>query len=630
MQGNDRTGGLLYHTPPIVLFALLAVCGVGYVMAQQDISGDLGEYLTAAKALSDPTLFANSDLFGDMGRFGLFAHLLLPFLVRHSLVLFDSYQPALYALTALNTFFLPLGFYFFCHALYRGRLVALLNALLLLMPVRTGWGTFWGLNISVLPRLSFLCLVIWVLYFAFKWRNEPRRWPVVMGMQGLLCLVHPVSTFGSALGVWCGLAPFLPKSWSLVRKAGWMVLCGVSFLVFASPALLSVGGGTYPFDYQTWLEVRAVRYTWLTFYQGFGEFLVKFSIELPLIPLALVLGVLAWRRGGERARQGLKFVVGFALGVLFSLAFYFGLHHVCHALEVIPPESQLIRAVRFLVFAALLVVSLSLFQLAWKRRLLYYAALAAVLLGSSLHGAVEWTELSQELGEGARRIVAGRVAETPEQQAYRELVALASATPKTTRFMGTVDLLPLRIRAGRPLAYLYKDGPLFLIAKSPETESWLEATKKLGDYVPSREPAPDPSLFAKDILGKVGSELHANLVGLRCYTDYVFEHGLSAAWAHKRELYLEFNRVSKELRRAWRREHRPYVEKRPSPEWAVWKAEAERLRADYLVFGRRRDKALVEASDIAPAWENGFYAVYPISAEARSSLKGPGFPESEE
>ena len=255
-------------------------------------------------------------------------------------------------------------------------------------------------------------------------------------------------------------------------------------------------------------------------------------------------------------------------------------------------------------------------------------ALAAILLLSCLHGAVEWTEMGRDLGEGARWIVTGGDSETPEREAYRELVDFAAATPKTTRFMGTVDLLPLRIRAGRPLAYLYKDGPLFLIAKSPETESWLAASKKLGEYVASREPAPDPALFGRDILGKVGSELHANWVGLHCYTDYAFEHGLSAAWANKRKLYLEFNRVSKELRRAWRREHRPFVEKRPSPEWAVWKAEAQRLKADYLVLGRQRDKTMVAQSDMVPAWENSLFVVYPISAEARSGLMDQGLPQT--
>lgn len=600
------------HWASISLFFLFGVLAAAYVTSEGVfLSGDLGEYLTLSLALADPASFRTSDLFHDPAQLGLTKTVFIQ-LTRYSISSFGSYLYALQFFAFFNIFFLFLSFYAFSYSLFQSRLTALITTFLLLMPARTAWGTWWGAHVTVLPRLTFLCFWVWVVHFAYKWRNAPGRWPLVMGAQGLLAFIHPVSAFGSALGVWAIFLFFLPRSWPWRRSLGWLVVCGMVFLLTSFPIWRgSLGGGPWPFDYQTWLELRTIRYSWMSFYYGLGRYLYSLCIDFPLIPLSLAAAVWSWRKGGSAAREQLRFALAISAGVLATLVLFFTLHHLSAARGFIPPESQLVRASRFLVFSMLMSIAIYLYhRFAAVNRSAYTRVAVALLIVTCFLGRYGWGRFYSDLGAGARFLFAATEAEpTP----FGELCSAAAQTPKGSRFVGSMDLLPLRLAARRPLAYLYKDGPYYLLLKHPDARGWITTSRRLGFVHSSPEPTPDPGMFVQGLTAtKVIRDLRANWAGLRCYTDSLLEHGVAATWENIDQLYLCFNQVSRRIRHPDKSKPQQAPPIDPGTAWRTWYSEARRIRADYLVLAYGRDDAVIKGSSVAPVWSNRTYVMYPV------------------
>ena len=97
--------------------------------------------------------------------------------------------------SARTSFLQLLGFYFFGRVLFRSRFWALLLALLTAMPfLDVGVGEIWGIWRDALPRISFQTVLPYLLTLVVLWRSQPRRWPWLMILAGLMVYLHSVST----------------------------------------------------------------------------------------------------------------------------------------------------------------------------------------------------------------------------------------------------------------------------------------------------------------------------------------------------------------------------------------------------------------------------------------------------
>ena len=575
-----------HHLLVISLFIVIALLGVSYALSQGEIiSGDMGIYITISNAIAYPDLFEKSVAYADMGKYGLLPYTLTPSLIRVSIHLFNSYMPGVCLLNFINIFLLLSSFYAFCYTQFKTRMISCLHAFILLLPIDIGWATSLGLNNNLTPRTTFLIFFIWILYFSFRLHKNPKAWPILMFCQGLLIFIHPVSTFATAFGVWCSFIPFIPVTWHPAKKLSWMFLCGVSFLLAASPSYIHIlkhGHSWVP--YAVWMEAWSSRMIWMTFYQGLGDFFFKFFIRLPIIPAAVILSWWSWRIGSPKDRQAITQILGFTAGTLITLFLYFTYHHLFAAMEKIPPHTQLIRAIKFLIFSALLCISLSLHTLCKNLdKRIYSIILLAVLLSIGTNSRLP--DFACQLYAGVLYPLSGNNAQDLEKKDYLELVAFAAQTKPGSIFLGNLDLIPLRNMALRPLGYSFKDMASLLIFNNTELESWNQATRRLSPHQPTSEPVPKPVLFLTSLKNNISRITYK--VGQIFNIDEL---------SNVKNQTANFNTL-------------------PQPGMDVWLAEAERLKADYLVINKNlyTNKILYSKSDIpSPVWQNNGYLIFAI------------------
>jgi hypothetical protein len=477
----DPSSQTLWYSPgAYTIFFLLGLLSMLFTLQTGALaSGDIAIYITIANALSFPDLFEHSMAYADMTKYGIMPHTLTPVIIRASISLFGSYIPAICLLSFFNVFFLMAGFYAFCTLYCRTKLAAFLNTILLLVPIWIGWGTFWGISTLATPRQTFLCFFIWIMFFAFKTRKTPEYWPLILFCQGLLVMVHPLSAAGTALGVWFGLIPFLPAHWSVKMKIRWMFLCGLCFLISASPAIFHLYHiEASNISYSLWLESWTARTSWLSFYQGLGYFIFKFCVIIPIIPVGSITGFWIINKGNEVQRHLVKMLIGFGLGIAVTVFLYFAYNHVYAILEKIPPQTQLIRIMKFFLFTSLVSISIYLNHILKHNKKAYYTTLLFLILGTMITGDLSFKFLRQ-LYEGAKYSFVNEQNILSEKKDYMELVEFAKTTTPHSSFMGNVDLKPMSNLALRPLAYSYKEGCSLVFIRHPSLDSWLKATQNL-------------------------------------------------------------------------------------------------------------------------------------------------------
>lgn len=617
LQEYEHTGLkalFAYHAPALLMFTLMTALAMLAVAASGElISADMGIYITCANAVRTPELFTSCTAYSDMQQYGIYAYTLTPMVLRAAIELTGSYAPGVQWLTGLNTFFLLAGFYLFCNAVMRNRLNAFLSTLILCAPLHVGWADHWGVDLQGVPRTTYVCFFIGLFGMALLTRRRPSLWPVVMTLQGFLVFVHPISAFSTALGLWCSFLPFLPWSWTLRKKTAWMLLCGVCFLVSSLPAYILLLHHTGPYiSYDAWLAAWAVRMDWDSFYHGLGSFILRFIIVLPFIPAALFIGGRLYRMRGE-CREVTQFCAFFALGILLTVGMYFGFHHLFAALKQIPPNTQLIRATRFLVFISLFVLVYGLNRLHDPAcTLRYRLSLVTILLYMGTVG--PGFSIARQVVSDSLSVLAATPTDN-STAAYLELVEFARSTPPNSRFMGPVDLIPLRNMALRPLAYSFKDSASLLISRNPAIVSWHEATLRLVNFKPSFEPTPDPSRFIPALLDKPAEAFRCAIRIITLIADNYHSGGLWAVFENRAQYRNALTEASITI---WNRTSR-WV----PPSASVWMEEAQRLDSDFLVLDTATYPQNIMPQGADAVWQNGYYAVYPVNGRAQTTPSTP-------
>jgi hypothetical protein len=455
------------------------------------LSGDAGNITSFAAAQAQPDLFRGDPVLGENNLTGFYSTITIPIIKALAPLAGGDYAWAYTWLVAPHIFLQLLGFYILGRVLLRKRMWAFLLALLTAMPfLDVGLGEFWGIWRDAIPRVTFQTALPYLLALVVIWRAQPRRWPWLMILAGLMVFLHSVSTPAIGLAIWLGLWAYHPREWKLARRLGVMTGLGLLFLLALSPFAINFLGyqarGASP-DYDMVMKVITTYLpeNLLNIPAALGSFLLAATRSL-LLPLALLGGFILLRYGMVERRL-IAMVLLWAAGIfLAAMVLPYAEHQVEAALRIPPIDTELARAIRYFVPLMLLFWLWPLADLA-PRFANPQAGRSALLLGILLLGG--WT--ATHTPEGRRMLEAtlcmahGQLVCGETRDSAGLITALRDQTPPGARIFSfnqddssTSNMLSIRYDALRPLVYTVRDAGLFIYADRTVFKNWLDTTQQ--------------------------------------------------------------------------------------------------------------------------------------------------------
>ncbi len=504
------------------------------------LSGDAGNIASFAAAQAQPDLFRGDPVLGAGNLTGFYANVDIPIIKALAPLAGGDYAWAYTWLVAPHIFLQLLGFYILGRVLLRKRKWAFLLAFLTAMPfLDVGLGEFWGIWRDAIPRVTFQTVLPYLLALVVVWRAQPRRWPWLMVLAGLMVFLHSVSTPAIGLAIWLGLWAYHPREWKLTRRLGVMVGLGLLFLLALSPFAINFlsyqARGASP-DYSMVMNVITTYLpaNLLDIPAALGSFLLAATRSL-LLPLAL-LGGFVLLRFGRVERRLIHMVLLWAGGIfLAAVALPFVEHQVEAALRIPPIDTELARAIRYFVPLMLLFWLWPLAELA-PRFADPRASRAALLLGILLLGGwtVTHTPEGRRMLEATTCLAHGRLVCGQTRDSAGMITALRTQTPQGARIFGfnedqssTTNMLSIRYDALRPLVYTVRDAGLFIYADRSAFKDWLETTRQVDDIRAMQDP-----LARLQGLAPLAESLHADylVVDFPVTPDQIAAFPLDLIW----------------------------------------------------------------------------------------------------
>ena len=363
-----------------------------------------------------------------------------------------------------------------------------------------GLGEFWGIWRDALPRITFQTVLPYLLALVILWRGQPRRWPWLMIIAGLMVFLHSISTPAIGLAIWLGLWLYHPKDWKWPRRLGVMAGLGALFLLALSPFALNflsyqTRGASPDYDLVMYAINTYQPLNILNVPAALGGFLWAATRSL-LLPLALIGGFVLWRFGkADRRLVGMTLLWGAGI-FLTAVALPFGERLLEKALHVAPIDTELMRDMRYFVPLMLLFWLWPLAELA-PRFVNPRATQAAMLLGVVLLGG--WTATHTPDGR--------HMLEAVECLAHRQLVcgdtrdsaglinSLRTQTPPGAKIFNfntddsaASNALSIRYDALRPMVYTVRDVGLFIYTDRPALQGWLDTTRRVDAIQALKDP----------------------------------------------------------------------------------------------------------------------------------------------
>lgn len=451
---------------------------------------------TFASGFDHPGRYAGDAILGDTSNYDFYATVQVPW-TRMMEGVFGDYGIALYAAMPMLVFFQLLGFYTLGRALYDHRLAAaLLSASCLFqIKIRT-LSTYWGISTWTTARDWFQAFLPFVLALALTSRHRPRRFIGVMVGAGLLIYLHPVSTPGWALAMWCGLWLCLPTEWSFWRRFRWMFLCGLVFLATAAPFVIKYltahesGGGVANID----AVRKIILFRFLPDYSNPANATLKIVRQLlgtGLPFMALMGGLVAHRLGADAQQKRGQILLWTLLIVVFAFAIPIYEHAWAYENGRIPFEYDLIRNCRYLYMVCYLLGLWPLALATERRSQITAAAFAAVFLGVQLLSfrtpALDLYENSIAARFNDEKIPPPyrpdqeRVPRPKKQQSYvghdqraEAMLWIRDNLPEDVTFVGhhAHDCLYLRYVARRSVKHCWKDGGVLIYSSFDKLQHW--------------------------------------------------------------------------------------------------------------------------------------------------------------
>ncbi len=445
------------------------------------LTDDAGNIASFAAAWDHPELFDGDALLGNLDNIRFYSTVHVP-IIRGLARVTGDYGTAFVCLLAPHVFLQALGFYVFGRVLTGHRFWAILFTVATLVTFK--WKLdFWGLYVDPTPRISYQSLLPFLLAAAYHWRSRAGAWPWLLACAGVLMYVHPVSAPSWAFALWCGLIPFLPASWSLRKRAMWMFLIGVVFLVVAAPFLAnyltSHDHGETP-DYDRVFAAMQYRFAkgFLDIPRALRDF---FTASQGLWPVALGGAILTH----VLRRKDLKSVLildCWTLGLaIVAIVVPLVEHEIARSRREIPVEIDLIRNVRYLIPCMLVFVLLPLVD-AGKRFNGRVVSKVPAVVGVAL--LLLWA--SSNSGEYVKRAATGQMKRqyrTGNQQEdwMKILTTIRESTPVGSRILpvGELDPLPIRYYAMRPVVHCRKDGGSLAYSNHARLLEWFDLEVQL-------------------------------------------------------------------------------------------------------------------------------------------------------
>ena len=481
------------------------------------LTGDGGNIASYAAALDHPAWFRSDPALGDSNNIGIYATIHIP-LIRALDHLTGDYGLAYAWLVFPQTFLQLLGFYILGRVLFKNRFWAFLLAFLTAMTViNIGLGEIWGVWQDALPRVTFQSLLPFLLALTLIWKDQPKRWPWLMVIAGLLVYAHPVSAPAWGLAVWLSLWLLQPKDWDWKRRAVIMSGLGLLFLAVLTPFALnylSYRGRDQAADYNT---VMTILQTYspanlLNVPAALAGFLWNITRSL-LAPVALVGFGFTWLlKKGDRTP--VKVVLVWMVGIfLVSVVIPFAEQIIEQRLYILPLETELIRCIRYFVPLLLLFWLWPLAE--WTARLANPGTRRAVMaLGIVLFGFWSATnrpavrDMLQTLSCFTRAHLV-----CPAASPLVELIdTLRTQTNPGERVLVfnqntayTSQSLSVRYAALRPLVYSLRDSGLLGYSNRSALPGWLKTTRQME----ALRAVADPQERLKDLI-PLAESLKAN------------------------------------------------------------------------------------------------------------------------
>jgi hypothetical protein len=449
------------------------------------LGGDSGNTASFAAGFDHPELFRGDLLLNDSKNILVYSTFNV-FFMRLLFPLVKSYTFALAILIPIQAFFQLVGFYLFGRVLFGSRLWGAVLTVLLSISIPINLGETWGLSVDPVARFNFQAFLPFVLCMILIWRAIPARWPWIMLATGIMFYLHPVSTPCWAVAIWLSLFISTPREWKFWKRLGYMTLMGLIFVAVAVPYILTYLGNHVQGKSQNY---ELVYNTIITYFPenlldipAAAAVFTKLIFQNGILPGAVIglIAVLALRR---THRQPLKIVLTWISGImLMSILFPLVMHTYERIFRLIPVETEMARAIRYLIPFMLLLIVWGGYEISLRLpvRVVPQAFLNAGVLIVVVGGTL-WVGPAQTLQKATACLLQGRLI-CSELSDYDLLIqAVKTQVPEGAPIYVTFanrSLLsygmPLRYLAMRPLVYAFKDRGLLVYSNDEALRAWTD------------------------------------------------------------------------------------------------------------------------------------------------------------
>jgi hypothetical protein len=447
------------------------------------LSSDAANIAGFTAALDHPGSFAGDEVLDDRANFRHYATIHIP-LIRLVARITKGYGPAFLSLLGLHVLVQAAGFYLLGKTVFQNRFWALLLGFASLPIVWLNLGEFWGIVDSPIPRVTFQAILPYILAAAYRWRDRPSRWPLLMTAAGVLIYVHPVSAPAWGFSLWLSLWFFHPIRWPWKRRILVMGILGIIFILVTIPFLLNYLSSheqgrtaSYEMIYRI-MEFRFVPGI-LDIPEAILSFLRYISLQLRAVLLLCLLSIVVVFRCDPEDRKGFSLIGVWLLGLLFvSVIIPWGEQAIARSLEATPVEVDLIRGVRYIVPLMILISlwTLNMISKNISKSITVHIIGLALLVGLIFANGFSLGDRSISLRNWNKEDLF-----TPQpidQETVAVLDSISRSTPPGARILATSLTLEIRYYCLRPVIYSWKDGGILAYANYEGLLDWYDRTLK--------------------------------------------------------------------------------------------------------------------------------------------------------